>query len=127
MEELRSTIRHQYPKHWCCAKRLRMEFDGKLLGGMDAKMDVPRYPRPQNEDGEDEEGSSSSDEEEEQVVQTYTLVELTTNCPDGVKPFEKEKHLALEEFERLFGVDQARFYEYPKWKQHNMKRDVGLH
>ena len=81
----------------------------------------------EGEDGEDEEGSSSSDEEEEQVVQTYTLVELTTNCPDGVKPFEKEKHLALDEFERLFGVDQARFYEYPKWKQHNMKRDVGLH
>ena len=81
----------------------------------------------EGEDGEDEEGSSSSNEEEKQVVETYTLDQLATGCPEGVKPFEKEKHLAADDFERIDGVDQPRFHEYPKWKRDKMKRDTGLH
>ena len=66
---------------------------------------------------EEDEGVSESSDEEESVVmfsnnpafmETFSLAELTGGTPEGVKPFEKEKYLADDDFLGVFGcVDRV--------------------
>lgn len=48
---------------------------------------------------------------------TYTLEQLTGECPDGVNPEEKELYLSDAEFKAVFKVDKATFEKLPKWKR----------
>mmetsp|Transcript_16763 Transcript_16763/g.30386 ORF Transcript_16763/g.30386 Transcript_16763/m.30386 type:complete len:127 (+) Transcript_16763:938-1318(+) len=95
----------------------------------------PGRATPVQELDEDEEDVVSSSDEEDQVVfssnpvflETYTLQELAEGCPDGVKPYEKEKYLSNEEFFDVFSIDRAKFSTYPQWKRDKMKKEVGLY
>lgn len=59
----------------------------------------------------------------------YDLAILqTTNkkLPEGVDRQHLERHLARDEFERLFEMSPIEFYKLPEWKRINLKRKHKL-
>lgn len=56
----------------------------------------------------------------------FTYEKLKSSCPDGVKPYEKEQHLSVAEFNEIFGMDIKTFYELKKWQRKKKKQSVGL-
>jgi len=59
----------------------------------------------------------------------YTYEELaTTNkrLPEDVDRCHLERHLARDDFEKMFGMMPIEFYRLPDWRRINMKRMVKL-
>ncbi|XP_040289675.1 villin-like protein [Bufo bufo] len=54
------------------------------------------------------------------------LNKLAEDLPDGVDPSRKEMYLSDDEFAKIFGMPKAEFYQLPKWKQQNIKKQNGL-
>ncbi|XP_063777858.1 villin-like protein [Pseudophryne corroboree] len=48
------------------------------------------------------------------------------DLPDGVDPSRKEMYLSDEDFAKILGMPKAQFYQLPKWKQQNMKKQYYL-
>ncbi|KAM9308869.1 villin-like protein [Gastrophryne carolinensis] len=48
------------------------------------------------------------------------------DLPDGVDPTKKEMYLSDGEFAGIFGMPKSQFYQLPKWKQQNLKKQHGL-
>ncbi|XP_073437576.1 villin-like protein isoform X1 [Dendrobates tinctorius] len=48
------------------------------------------------------------------------------DLPDGVDPTKKEMYLSDGDFANIFGMPKAEFYQLPKWKQQNVKKQKGL-
>nr|DBA25049.1 TPA: hypothetical protein GDO54_012622 [Pyxicephalus adspersus] len=48
------------------------------------------------------------------------------DLPDGVDPTRKEMYLSDSDFANIFGMPKAQFYQLPKWKQQNIKKQNGL-
>ncbi|CAI9540027.1 unnamed protein product, partial [Staurois parvus] len=48
------------------------------------------------------------------------------DLPDGVDPSKKELYLSDSDFANMFGMPKAQFYQLPKWKQQNIKKQHGL-
>ncbi|KAG9476532.1 villin-like protein [Eleutherodactylus coqui] len=46
--------------------------------------------------------------------------------PEGVDPTQKEMYLSDGDFANIFGMPKAQFYQLPKWKQQNIKKQNGL-
>jgi hypothetical protein len=57
---------------------------------------------------------------------TCTYEDLKAGCPANVQPTHKEQYLSDEEFEKVFGMDKAKFNGLPKWKQSGQKKTLGL-
>uniref|UniRef100_A0A1I7WXP7 HP domain-containing protein n=1 Tax=Heterorhabditis bacteriophora TaxID=37862 RepID=A0A1I7WXP7_HETBA len=59
----------------------------------------------------------------------YDLIDLqTTNkkLPDDIDRQHLERHLAREDFEKVFGMSPIEFYKLPEWKRINLKRKNKL-
>ena len=56
----------------------------------------------------------------------YTLDELTSSFPEGVKPSLKEAYLTDEQFLATFGMTKETFYDKKLWRQQEMKKKAGL-
>ncbi|XP_053323586.1 villin-like protein [Spea bombifrons] len=59
---------------------------------------------------------------EKSLILNKTAEEL----PDGVDPTKKEVYLSDEDFGSILGMSKADFYQLPKWKQQNLKKQSGL-
>ena len=62
-------------------------------------------------------------------VKTYPIEQLETHnkkLPDGVDRQHLERHLGLDDFERLFEMTPIEFYKLPEWKRINLKRKYKL-
>nr|XP_020662004.1 villin-like protein [Pogona vitticeps]XP_020662005.1 villin-like protein [Pogona vitticeps] len=46
--------------------------------------------------------------------------------PEGLDPTKKEYYLSDEDFHDIFGKSKEEFYQMPKWKQQNEKKQYGL-
>lgn len=46
--------------------------------------------------------------------------------PEGVDPSKKEFYLSDGDFANIFGMPKTQFYQLPKWKQQNIKKQNGL-
>ncbi|XP_025033414.1 villin-like protein, partial [Python bivittatus] len=46
--------------------------------------------------------------------------------PEGVDPTQKEYYLSDPDFYDIFGKTKHEFYQMPKWKQQNEKKQYGL-
>ena len=58
---------------------------------------------------------------------SYSWEELQTRpLPNGVDPARIEQYLAAEEFTDKFGITKEEYSASPRWKQIDMKKDVGL-
>jgi hypothetical protein len=44
----------------------------------------------------------------------------------GVDPAHKELYLSDDNFEELFHMNKDKFTSLPRWKQQNMKKQIGL-
>ncbi|XP_076089117.1 uncharacterized protein LOC143059490 isoform X5 [Mytilus galloprovincialis] len=64
----------------------------------------------------------------EKMMKTlYTFEELQERpLPDGVDALRLESYLGDEEFEEFLQMTKEEFYALPAWKQHALKKDVGL-
>ncbi|KAM4028587.1 villin-1-like isoform 2-T2 [Anomaloglossus baeobatrachus] len=51
---------------------------------------------------------------------------IAEDLPDGVDPSKKEMYLSDADFANIFGMPKAQFYQLPKWKQQNIKKQYGL-
>lgn len=70
---------------------------------------------------------STVQEELEKLHQNYSYQQLVQKrLPEGVDPIYKEKYLTENEFYQIFGVSKETFYKKPKWKQLELKKQVGL-
>lgn len=59
----------------------------------------------------------------------YTYEELTTankKLPEDIDRCHLERHLAKEEFDKLFHMTPIEFYKLPDWKRINLKRKLKL-
>lgn len=55
------------------------------------------------------------------------LIDKTVEeLPEGVDPLKKEYYLSDEDFHDIFGKSKEEFYQMPKWKQQNEKKQHGL-
>ncbi|KAM3927979.1 villin-1-like [Leptodactylus fuscus] len=54
------------------------------------------------------------------------LNKVAEDLPDGVDPSKKEMYLSDGDFANIFGMSKAQFYQLPKWKQQNVKKQYGL-
>ncbi|XP_037070957.1 villin-1-like [Pollicipes pollicipes] len=65
-----------------------------------------------------------------QPLPTYPLAALNVREPDrlpaDVDPAVKERHLAPEEFQQVFGMTPEAFGALPAWKRQQLKKQVGL-
>jgi len=64
------------------------------------------------------------------INQFYTAEELCVsveNLPPGVDPQHRELYLHQDHFQTLFNLTKEQFFKLPKWKQSNMKKQVGLY
>jgi len=62
-------------------------------------------------------------------VNTYSLEQLMTSnklLPEDVDRQHLERHLARDEFEKLFEMTPIEFYKLPEWKRINLKRKHKL-
>uniref|UniRef100_A0A8C0B9E4 Villin like n=1 Tax=Buteo japonicus TaxID=224669 RepID=A0A8C0B9E4_9AVES len=57
-----------------------------------------------------------------EVLMNKTVDEL----PEGVDPTKKEYYLSDADFHDIFGKSKEEFYQMPKWKQQNEKKQCGL-
>ncbi|KAK2523963.1 Vill [Columba livia] len=57
-----------------------------------------------------------------EVLMNKTVDEL----PEGVDPTKKECYLSDADFHDIFGKSKEEFYQMPKWKQQNEKKQCGL-
>uniref|UniRef100_A0A7M4E4R1 Villin like n=1 Tax=Crocodylus porosus TaxID=8502 RepID=A0A7M4E4R1_CROPO len=57
-----------------------------------------------------------------EVLINKTVDEL----PEGVDPTKKEYYLSDADFHDIFGKSKDEFYQMPKWKQQNEKKQYGL-
>ncbi|RLW11486.1 hypothetical protein DV515_00001292 [Chloebia gouldiae] len=57
-----------------------------------------------------------------EVLMHRTVDEL----PEGVDPTKKECYLSDADFHDIFGKSKDEFYQMPKWKQQNEKKQFGL-
>uniref|UniRef100_A0A663M6M5 Villin like n=1 Tax=Athene cunicularia TaxID=194338 RepID=A0A663M6M5_ATHCN len=57
-----------------------------------------------------------------EVLMNKTVDEL----PEGVDPTKKEYYLSDADFHDIFGKSKDEFYQMPKWKQQNEKKQCGL-
>eukprot|EP01018_Ginkgo_biloba_P033542 Gb_40777 [translate_table: standard] len=67
--------------------------------------------------------------EENGCAGTYSYEQLkakSTNPAIGIDPKKREMYLSPEEFQKIFGMDQRKFYEQPKWKQDLQKKSVDM-
>uniref|UniRef100_A0A0C9S7X8 TSA: Wollemia nobilis Ref_Wollemi_Transcript_12585_2099 transcribed RNA sequence n=1 Tax=Wollemia nobilis TaxID=56998 RepID=A0A0C9S7X8_9CONI len=67
--------------------------------------------------------------EENGSSETYSYERLkakSTNPAPGIDHKKRETYLSPQEFHKIFGMDQKKFYEQPKWKQDMRKRAVDL-
>ncbi|KAJ7987067.1 hypothetical protein DPEC_G00334910 [Dallia pectoralis] len=66
----------------------------------------------------------------EQKVYPYEMLIVThrgrCKLPPGVDRTRLERHLSLEDFERLFGMPIAEFDRLSLWKRNNLKKNVQL-
>ncbi|XP_052080646.1 uncharacterized protein LOC127718635 [Mytilus californianus] len=64
----------------------------------------------------------------EKMMQTlYTFEELQERpLPEGVDALRLESYLGDDEFEEFLQMTKEEFYALPAWKQHALKKDVGL-
>ncbi|XP_031559748.1 supervillin-like isoform X2 [Actinia tenebrosa] len=61
------------------------------------------------------------------VKETYSIEELRKNPPpQGVDPSKLETYLSKEDFSNVFKMNIEDFNKLPGWKQHNLKKLVGL-
>lgn len=56
----------------------------------------------------------------------YDQLKAPGPYPSGIDVLRRETYLSNEEFQQLFGMDQAAFAAMPKWKQVNKKKELGL-
>ena len=56
----------------------------------------------------------------------YDLETLKSTFPEGVDPTRKEAYLEDSVFKEVFKMTQDEFYQLKKWKQQNLKKEVGL-
>ncbi|XP_068092060.1 villin-1-like [Hyperolius riggenbachi] len=62
-----------------------------------------------------------------QVFDRNLLIhKVAEDLPDGVDPSKKEMYLSDGDFANIFGMPKAQFYQLPKWKQQNVKKQNGL-
>ncbi|XP_074841267.1 villin-like protein [Carettochelys insculpta] len=57
-----------------------------------------------------------------EVLTNKTVDEL----PEGVDPTKKEHYLSDADFQDIFGKSKNEFYQMPRWKQQNEKKQHGL-
>ncbi|XP_024360709.1 villin-2 isoform X1 [Physcomitrium patens] len=65
----------------------------------------------------------------EEIAEFYSydrLKSTSTNPPPKINIKRKEAYLSPEDFEKLFGMSRTQFYEMPKWKQDQRKRQLLL-
>ncbi|KAG5887879.1 hypothetical protein JTB14_015531 [Gonioctena quinquepunctata] len=48
------------------------------------------------------------------------------NLPNRINPLNKELHLTHDDFVSLFKIPYSEFEKFPRWKQQEMKKKVGL-
>ncbi|VDM58597.1 unnamed protein product, partial [Angiostrongylus costaricensis] len=107
MENLDTTISSQYSDH---------SLAGTLGVGMRAVCEVRPILR-------------SSLPDMSKPAKIYDLADLqTTNkkLPEDADRQHLERHLARDEFEKLFGMSPIEFYKLPEWKRINLKRKHKL-
>ncbi|KAE9418071.1 hypothetical protein Angca_007750, partial [Angiostrongylus cantonensis] len=107
MENLDTTISSQYSDH---------SLVGTLGVGMRAVCEVRPILR-------------SSLPDMSKPAKIYDLADLqTTNkkLPEDADRQHLERHLARDEFEKLFGMSPIEFYKLPEWKRINLKRKHKL-
>uniref|UniRef100_A0A8C8SR12 Villin like n=1 Tax=Pelusios castaneus TaxID=367368 RepID=A0A8C8SR12_9SAUR len=61
------------------------------------------------------------------VYSREVLINKTVDeLPDGVDPTKKEYYLSDADFQDIFGRSKDDFYQMPRWKQQNEKKQYGL-
>ncbi|KAG0601882.1 hypothetical protein M758_11G145100 [Ceratodon purpureus] len=76
-------------------------------------------------------GSRSEDGGDDgvEVTEFYSYDRLKSSSTDPAPKINikrKEAYLSPEDFEKLFGISKVQFYEMPKWKQDQRKRNLQL-
>ncbi|VDO46878.1 unnamed protein product [Haemonchus placei] len=106
MENLDTTISSQYSDHSLAGTMGGMRTVGEMRHTL--RSSLPDMSKP---------------------AKIYDLADLqTTNkkLPEDVDRQHLERHLARDEFERLFGMSPIEFYKLPEWKRINLKRKHKL-
>lgn len=64
----------------------------------------------------------------EEIAEFYSYDRLKSSStnPPKINIKRKEAYLSPEDFEKLFGMSRTQFYEMPKWKQDQRKRNLLL-
>ncbi|XP_024402888.1 villin-3 isoform X1 [Physcomitrium patens] len=87
---------------------------------MEASGDTESVTSSKSEDGGDE-------GEEITEFFSYDRLKASPTDPDlKINVKRKEAYLSPEDFEKLFGMPRSQFYELPKWKQDQRKRNLQL-
>lgn len=62
------------------------------------------------------------------LTNTYTYEELSDkqDLPNGVDPLRLEEFLRSEDFPKVFGCSKEEYFQKPKWKQFEMKKQTKL-
>jgi len=82
--------------------------------------------------GDTESTSSKSEDggdEGEEITEFFSYDRLKSKSTDPAPKINikrKEAYLSPEDFEKLFGIPKSQFYEMPKWKQDQRKRNLQL-
>lgn len=82
--------------------------------------------------GDTESTSSKSEDggdEGEEITEFFSYDRLKSTSTDPALKINikrKEAYLSPEDFEKLFGMSRSQFYEMPKWKQDQRKRNLQL-
>ena len=56
----------------------------------------------------------------------YSVGDLTSAFPEGVKPSQKEAYLTDEQFLATLGMPKETFYAKKLWRQQELKKKAGL-
>ncbi|KAG0607331.1 hypothetical protein M758_8G020200 [Ceratodon purpureus] len=73
--------------------------------------------------------SEDGGDEGEEITEFFSYDRLKSTSTDPAPKINikrKEAYLSPEDFEKLFGMSRTQFYEMPKWKQDQRKRNLQL-
>uniref|UniRef100_A0A7M4E4U6 Villin like n=1 Tax=Crocodylus porosus TaxID=8502 RepID=A0A7M4E4U6_CROPO len=105
------------------------------VAGSGAASASPKYkPHPNNNSSSYNSTSNYSDDNSPSLVTNgngaysrEVLINKTVDeLPEGVDPTKKEYYLSDADFHDIFGKSKDEFYQMPKWKQQNEKKQYGL-
>uniref|UniRef100_A0A8D0G2V4 Villin like n=1 Tax=Sphenodon punctatus TaxID=8508 RepID=A0A8D0G2V4_SPHPU len=123
------------PYKWSVSKEKIMDLNNTSLNKRNANTSAPSQPSSgaertspaynnnySNNNSVPSQVANGNEAYSREVLINKTMDEL----PEGVDPTKKEYYLSDADFYDIFGRSKDEFYQMPKWKQQNEKKEHGL-